>query len=86
MLNTQDISDATLFRVIVEGGDINWNFFALKVMISRLRLELRMSNNEAEVKKKCYTDLRELFRKSCNIPNAIKDIQMIAERFGEVQP
>ena len=82
MIDIQDISDEILFRVINEGGDINWNFFAIKVMISRLRLKLLMSNNKEDVMQACYSDLRELFRKSSNIPNAMKDIQMILERFA----
>ena len=82
MINIQDISDQTLFRVINEGGDMNWKFFALKVMISRLKLKLTMSGNKEEVKQQCYTDLRELFLKSNNIPNAKNDLQIIMEQFG----
>ena len=79
----QDISDQTLFRIIYEGGDVNWNFFALKVMISRLKLKMTMLGNKEEVRQQCYSDLRELFRKSSNIPNAKNDFQLIMEKFGE---
>ena len=60
---------------------MNWNLFALKVMISRLRLKLTMSKNEENAIKECYADLRDLLRRSYNIPNAKKDLQIIAERF-----
>ena len=82
-MNIQDISDQTLFRVINEGSDTNWSFFALKVMISRLKLKLTISENKEEAMQQCYTDLRELFRKSGNIPNAINDLQIIMDKFGE---
>ena len=78
-----EISDQILFRVINEGGDMNWKFFALKVMISRLKLKLVMSENKEEVMQQCYKELRELFHKSNNIPNAQYDMQIIIEKFGE---
>ena len=82
MADIQNISDNTLFRIINEDIDVNWNFFALKVMITRLKLKLTMTNNE-QVLQQCFTDMRELFRKSANIPNARKDLQIIVEQFGE---
>ena len=80
----QNISDSVLMRLINEGADVNWHFFALKVMISRLNIKLKMSamDNE-EVLPQCFADIRELFRKSANIPNALKDLQLIMELYGE---
>ena len=78
----QNISDHTLFRIINEGAEVNWNFFALKVMISRLKLKLSMTNNE-EVLQQCFADMRHLFRRSANIPNAQKDLQIIMDLFAE---
>ena len=80
MISVQDISDHTLLRVINEGSEVNWNFFAFRVMISRLKLKLSMMNSD-EDKQQCYTEMRELFQKSSNIPNAQKDLQLIMERF-----
>ena len=82
MVNIQNISDKTLLRVINEGSDVKWNFFALKVMISRLKLKLSMTNNSEHVLQECYADLRDLFRRSQNIPNAMKDLQIIEDIFG----
>ena len=78
-----NIPDQTLFRVINEGGNVNWKFFALKVMISRLKLKMSLSGNKEAVMQQCYADLRELFAKSGNIPNAKNDFQIIVEQFGE---
>jgi len=83
VINIQDISDQTLFRVINKGYDIEWNFYALKVIITRLRLMLSMSGNDNNVVQKCCTELRELFCKSENIPSAKKDLQIIVELFSE---
>ena len=85
MIDTKSITDNTLYRLIHESADVNWSFFALKVMITRLKLKLKMSepNNEEEVLQHCYADIRNLFNKSANIPNAQKDLQIIVERFGK---
>ena len=82
MLNIQNISNQTLFRVIKKGQDVAWNFYALKVMIMRLRLRLSIAGNEKEVEL-CCDELRELFYKSENIPSARKDLQIIVDRFNE---
>ena len=80
-MDLEKISDDTLFRVITESGDINWSFYALKVIISRLKLKLHLTNNEEAVRESCG-EIRALLKKSMNIPNAKKDIQIIMERFG----
>jgi len=82
MVDIQKISDKTLFRVINEGSDVKWNFFALKVMISRFKLKLSMTNNNENVLQECYADLRDLFHRSQNIPNAMKDLHLIVDLFG----
>jgi len=82
MTNIQDITDNTLFRVITESGDVHWNFLALKVIISRLKLKLRMANDSSEALQECYVELRELFRRSGNIPSAKEDMRIVVERFG----
>ena len=83
MTEINNISDETLYRIINEGADVNWNFFALKVMITRLRLKLKMSatNNEEDMLQQCFADIRDLFLRSNNIPNAKKDLQIIEEMF-----
>jgi len=83
VINIQEISDKTLFRVINEGHNMEWDFFALKVMILRLRLKLSMSENYDETMQQCYTDLRVLLHKSSNVPSAKKDLQTIVENFME---
>ncbi|MCL2072621.1 MAG: hypothetical protein FWH18_01770 [Marinilabiliaceae bacterium] len=79
MKNIQEISDKTLYRLITDCNDVNWNFFALKVMISRLKLKLSMDSS-AETIHNCCNELRELLHKSKGIPNAIKDLKIISDR------
>ena len=86
MIDVQNIPDQTFLRVISEGKDLNWEFFALKVMISRLKLKLSMTAHEEAPKREltqqqCCKEMRDLFSKSRNIPNAKKDLQIIIELF-----
>jgi hypothetical protein len=81
MINIEDITDDALFRVITEGRGVKWNFFALEVMISRLKLMITMSNSKELTKQRCISDLREMFTKSKLIPSAKKDLNLIIELF-----
>jgi len=88
MTNINDITDATLLRVISEGSDKNWEFFAVKVMISRLKMKLslaynRNANDFEQIKQQCCNEMRDLFGKSKHIPNARNDLNIIAEQFGK---
>ena len=88
MIDIAHISDQTLSRAIEDGNHEVWEFLALKVMISRFRLKLSMidANNvqqREEMMQRCCAEMRELFIKCINIPNAKKDMQTIMERFGE---
>jgi hypothetical protein len=76
----ENISDETLLSIVHHANEISWNFLALKVMLARLKLKLTMIDNDT-ARQQCCSDLRELFRKSRNIPNAKKDIELIIEHF-----
>ncbi|MDR1866580.1 MAG: hypothetical protein LBR08_13555 [Bacteroidales bacterium] len=84
-MNAQEIIDQipddTLLSIINKANELTWNFLALKVMLARLKLKLSMMDNDIARQQSCR-DLRDLFRKSRNIPNAQKDMQLIAEQFG----
>ena len=80
MIGIQDISDEALVRVINEGGDVKWNFYALKVMISRLKLKLQLAEDK-EIIRQCCLEMRDLLNRSKSIPNANKDVKIILERF-----
>jgi len=83
MINIRDISDQTLSRVINKSHDVTWNYYALQVMLMRLRLKLSMADNKKEALQFCCAELRELFNKSENMPNAKKDLKTIVEQFSE---
>ena len=84
VLNIQEITDNTLYRIITEGSEIKWNLFALNVMISRLRLKIKMTKNQEQAISECIKDLRDLLRRSSSIPNAKKDFQIIENLFTNV--
>ena len=84
VIDIHDIPDSMLVRVIREGSNVKWNYFALKVIITRLNLILQMSSTNGEEElQNCITELRDLLRKSQNVPNAKKDLQTIMEIFGQ---
>jgi len=83
LINIQDISDQTLLRVITEGGDVDWKFFALKVMISRLKLKLHYMADDQDIVQQCCTEMRELLKRSRNVPNATKDLLLIIEQYSQ---
>ena len=83
MNDIKDISDCTLLRVITDGSDTEWSFFALKIMITRLKLKLSFAHGDAAIQQQCCDEMRELLVKSKNIPNAIKDVKTIVERYGD---
>jgi len=87
MIDIDNISENALQSVIKDSVHVNWDFFALKVMISRFRLKLSMIDNHKvnqreEVIQQCCTEMRELLRKSKHIPSVKKDLQIIVERYG----
>ncbi len=67
----------TWMFVIRHPNDFTWNFLAMKIILTRLNLKIVMSGNDMIVLEQCCEELRDLLRKSINIPNARKDLQQI---------
>ena len=84
MIDIEKLPDSVLLFVIRDISDVKWDYLALKVMISRFRLKLSIGDiakQRKEVEQQCCTEMRELFLKSVNVPNAMKDLKNILERF-----
>jgi len=85
MIDIENISDKTLLRVVKDGADMKCEYLALKVLMSRFRLKFSIIATKGrqydELEKQCCAEMRELFFKSINIPNAMKDLKVILERF-----
>ncbi len=71
------ISDEIWIYVIRHPNDLTWNFLAMKIILTRLNLKITMYQNNDAILGQCCEELRDLFRKSINIPNAQKDLQQI---------
>ncbi len=64
-------------HVIRHPNDFSWNFLAMKIILTRLNLKMTMYGNDAKILSQCCDELRDLLRKSINIPNAQKDLKQI---------
>ena len=71
------ISDNVLIYVILHSHDFSWNFLAIKIMLTRLNLKIKMSKNEDDILSECCTKLRTLLKNSSNIPNSKTDLKQI---------
>jgi hypothetical protein len=63
--------------IIQHSNDFSWNFLALKIMLTRLNLKIIMHHGQDGVLQQCCVELKDLLRKSKNIPNAQKDANRI---------
>ncbi|MBD3192963.1 MAG: hypothetical protein GF308_20155 [Candidatus Heimdallarchaeota archaeon] len=68
------------WKEVVQGEiDIDIEFFPLKLLLARQRLQLRMSS-DPETIEKCAEELRQMFLKNRNHPIARKDLKKIFGR------
>jgi len=70
------------WKELVEGKlAIDIEFFPLKLLLARQRLQLQTSTNP-EILDKCVYEVRQLFVKNLNHPIARKDMKKIFRRRG----
>jgi len=79
------IPNDTLAQVIVNSNNYTWNFFALKIILTRLKLKLSMYNDDNEVLAGCCDELRNLLKKSVNVPNSQTDLKQILSLVSNIQ-
>jgi len=68
------IPNDVLLKVITHSKDYSWNFFALKIILTRLNIKLSMNNKAVQ---ECCDELRNLLKKSINVPNSQTDLNTI---------
>ena len=73
----ENIPNDTLVYVICNSNSFTWNFFALKIILTRLNLKMSMDLNSNDVKMECCNELRNLLKKSVNVPNSQSDLKQI---------
>jgi hypothetical protein len=71
------IPDDVLIHVIRHSGDFSWNFLAMKIILTRLTLKLAMPDGDQSTLPECCDELRNLLKKSTNIPNSRTDLKQI---------
>jgi len=73
------IPDDVLIHVIRRSNDFSWNFLAMKIILTRLNLKIIMYDNTCEqsVLPECCSELRNLLKKSVNVPNSRTDLNQI---------
>ena len=73
----EKITDDLLVHVIRHSNEYTWNFFAMKVILTRLNMKMKMYNNDLSVLPDCCGELRNLLRKSANVPSSQADVKQI---------
>ena len=71
------ISNDTLLYVIKNSNKFSWSFFALKIMLTRLNLKISMNFENKNLLGECCDELKNLLKKSINVPNSQADLKQI---------
>jgi hypothetical protein len=71
------IPDEKLIHVIRHSNDFTWDFFAMKIILTRLNLKIAMIKGDESILSGCCDELRNLLKKSANIPNSQADLNQI---------
>lgn len=77
-MNPSNISDQTLKDLICKDLDVEFEFLALKILLSRLRLKAK-SDSTPNAINNSIAELRKLFDRFANLPALQKDLQKIME-------
>ena len=72
-----NIPNDMLINVIRNSNDFTWNFFAMKIILTRLKLKITMSDGDNTIFPECCNELKNLLKKSINIPNSQADLKQI---------
>lgn len=83
MLNVEipKLNDSKWLDVVRGDINIDIEFFPLKLLLARQRLQIQLDPTE-ETLKKCAHEVRQMFEKNKNHPVAKKDLQKIFKRKG----
>ena len=71
------IPDEVLISVIRNSKNYSWSFLAMKIILTRLKLQMTMHNGSEDILSQCCAELRNLLKKSINIPNSREDLKQI---------
>ena len=71
------IPDKVLIHFIRNSKDFSWNFLAMKIILIRLKLQINMQEGNEDILSQCCAELRNLLKKSINIPSSRDDLKQI---------
>ena len=71
------IPDDILLHVICNPNEFAWSFLAMKIILTRLNLKISMHDRDKTVIQECCNELRNLLKKSANVPNSRNDLNLI---------
>ena len=71
------IPDEVLISVIRNSKNYSWSFLAMKIILTRLKLQMTMHNGSEDILSQCCAELRNLLKKSINIPSSREDLKQI---------
>jgi len=76
------IPNDILVHVIRHSNDYSWKFLAMKIILTRLNLKITMYGDNKSVLPECCNELKNLLKKSVNVPNAQTDLNQILSLIG----
>jgi len=78
------IPNDLLIRVIRHSNDFTWNFLGMKIILTRLNLKIIVGEETGakSVLPDCCDELRNLLKKSVNVPNSRTDLNLILSLAG----
>ena len=73
------IPNDVLVHVIRHSNDYTWDFLAMKIILTRLNLKIIMHEDHGceSVLPECCNELKNLLKKSINVPNSRTDLNQI---------
>jgi len=71
------IPDDKLIHVIRHSKEFVWNFLAMKIILTRLNMKITMYQGDKSILPGCCEELRNLLKKSANVPNSQLDLKQI---------
>jgi hypothetical protein len=71
------ISNDKLIHVIRHSNDFTWDFFAMKIILTRLNMKIALYKDDQSILPGCCDELRNLLKKSANVPHSQEDLKKI---------
>lgn len=76
-MDYKNISNQTWQDLLLRKFDCNFDFLALKILLTRLRFKLQQDNSSASLAQ-CVEEIKSLFEKMGNLPKAQDDLIKIS--------